>query len=236
MATLRVERLVGPLHDGRPLCPYPDALARMDALTARPRDADDVLLLTEHPPTITVGRKGGHALIHGRRLEGRDGASRDVEVYDVARGGSLTYHGPGQLVLYPIVQLPVLAGPIGRGPLGDLPRLVRELEAAMVATCAAFGLQTCTREGFSGVWIDERTKLASIGLGVRNGWTFHGLALNVQPRLEGFELITPCALDGVRMTSMRRELEQRGLPVPTYAAVERRLVAQLQQRLIRAPR
>lgn len=234
MTTPRVERLDGPLHDGRPLCPYPDALARMDALTARPRDADDVLLVAEHPPTITVGRKGGHSLIHGRSLRGRDGTTRAVEVYDVARGGSLTYHGPGQLVIYPIVQLPALQGPIGRGPLGDLPRLVRELEAAMQASCAEFSLPTVVREGFSGVWIDDRTKLASIGLGVRNGWTFHGLALNVEPRLEAFELITPCALDGVRMTSMRRELERRGLPVPTYDAVREHLVAELGRRLRRA--
>lgn len=232
---MRIERLPGGLHDGRPLCAYPDALDRMDVLTARPAEAEDVLLLAEHPPTITVGRKGGHALIHGRSLRGSDGAPYAVDVFDVARGGSLTYHGPGQLVVYPILRLTQLQGPIGRGPIGDLPLLVRALEAAMVETCAAFGLPTVTRAGFSGVWIDETTKLASIGVGVRNGWTFHGLALNVEPRLEGFDLITPCALDGVRMTTMRQQLECAGRPVPSYDAVEARLVAALSARLQRRP-
>ncbi len=230
-----LQTLPGVGHDGALLTPYADALAAMQALTERPRTAPDVLLCVQHPPTITVGRRGGLDQIRSRSLRGADGSAVEVEVHEIARGGNVTWHGPGQLVIYPIVQLPLLDGPIGRGPIGDLPAFVRLLEAAMVATCAQFGLTTRTRDGFSGVWIDDATKLASIGVGVRNGWTFHGLALNVEPRLEGFELINPCGLDGVRMTSLRRELERAAAPVPSFAAVQDELCRQLRARIARRP-
>jgi lipoate-protein ligase B len=233
--TIAVEVLGDVEHDGRMLCRYADALARMDALTARPRSAADVLLAAEHPPTITTGRNGGRDAIHGRQVRGRDGGVVAVEVYDVARGGSVTYHAPGQLVIYPIVQLQSLEGPVGRGPIGDLPAMVRLLESAIIDVCRHFDLETHQRAGFSGVWCDPRTKLASIGLGVRSGWSFHGLALNIEPRLEGFDLITPCALDGVRMTSMQAELERRGTTAPSFDAVRTALLDALALRLVRRP-
>lgn len=233
LASPTVLRLPGIDHDGALLTPYADALAAMEALTERPAAAPDLLICVQHPPTITVGRRGGHDQIRRRTMHGADGTTVEVQVHEVARGGNVTWHGPGQLVIYPVVRLTALDGPVGRGPIGDLPAFVRQLEDAMVATCAVFGVATTTRIGFSGVWLDERTKLASIGVGVRNGWTFHGLALNVEPRLEGFDLITPCGLDGVRMTSVRRELERARLPVPAYAEVEAELCRQLQARLRR---
>ncbi len=220
---------------GRHLCAYATALTAMDALTARPAEASDVLLSVEHPPTITLGRRGGHAAIHGRVLRVPGRPPYPVEVHEIARGGAVTYHAPGQLVVYPVVQLPRMAGALGRGPLGDLGGYVRTLERCIVATCAQAGLETVTRPGFSGVWCDDRTKLASIGVGVRKGWTFHGLALNVNPHLEGFALVTPCALDGVRMTTLWRELERRGLPTPTFAEIEADLLGRLAQALVRAP-
>ncbi|MCO4764413.1 MAG: lipoyl(octanoyl) transferase LipB [Myxococcales bacterium] len=218
---------------GRKLCDYANALAAMESLVSRPHDAPDVLLSVEHPPTITVGRRGADNAIHGRTLHLPDGERYPVAIHEVARGGSVTYHAPGQLVIYPIVQLPKLAGPIGRGPLGDLGKYVRTLEQCMVETCAAFELSVRVRPGFSGIWLDERTKLASIGVGIRAGWSFHGLALNVNPHLEGFDLITPCGLSGVQMTSLWQQLEQQNLPTPSFADVEADLVARLGQALVR---
>lgn len=212
---------------GRTLCAYTHALTQMETLVSRPRHAPDVLLCVEHPPTITLGRRGGEDSILGRTLHLPGRTPYPVAVHRIARGGAVTYHAPGQLVVYPIVQLNQLDGPLGRGPLGDLGRFVRTMEQCIVATCARFGLTTMVREGFSGVWMSETIKLASIGVGVRGGWTFHGLALNVNPHLAGFDLITPCALAGVTMTTLWRELEERGLQPPPYAEVEADLLGRL---------
>lgn len=219
---------------GRRLADYGAALAEMDALVARPAHATDVILCAEHPPTITLGRHRGHDSVHGTTLRLPGKPPYEVAVHDVARGGAVTYHAPGQLVIYPIVQLPLLRPPLGGGLLGDLGQYVRALERCIVATCAQFGLETQVQPGRSGVWMGPQVKLASIGIGVRGGWTFHGLALNVNPHLSGFDLITPCALEGVTMTTLWRELEMRGLPVPSYAAVEDALVARLAATLTRA--
>ncbi|HAN32337.1 MAG TPA: lipoyl(octanoyl) transferase [Myxococcales bacterium] len=218
---------------GRHLCDYQHAIEAMNTLTARSPDAADLLLCVEHPPTITLGRRGGRASIHDTTLQVNE-QSHPVAVYEVARGGAVTYHAPGQLVIYPIVQLPLLEPPIGVGPLGDLGGYVRALERCIVQCCAHFDLPTITREGFSGVWINERIKLASIGVGVRRGWTFHGLSLNINPHLEGFDLITPCALDGVRMTTMWQQLEELGRARPSYADVESDLLTRLSEALVRA--
>jgi lipoyl(octanoyl) transferase len=230
---VRVERLEAaatiPGPRGRRLVPYPAALAAMDALARRGPDADDLLLVVEHPPTITLGRRGGREHIHRAAVTDQGGALRPVEVHEVARGGAVTYHGPGQLVVYPIVRLARLPPPIGRPPLGDLPAFVRALEAAMGACCAAWALPTQTRPGFSGLWIDPRRKLASVGVGVRNGWTLHGLALNVTTRLDDFDAITPCALDGVGMTSVAAELERQGRRAPAFTDVAAVLIAELRR-------
>ncbi len=213
-------------HDGQPLCDYAVALAQMDALVARPRDADDVLLVLQHPPTLTLGRKGGLAHIQTPRWQPAGQPALDVPVHEVARGGSVTWHAPGQLVVYPIVQLNQQLGPWGKGPLGDLPAFVRLLEQCILATCAQFGVVTVLQPGRSGVFIDAQRKIASLGLGLRNGWTFHGLALNVNPRLDGFA-VTPCGLDGVQMASLWQVCEERGLPLPTLADVQAALEQQL---------
>jgi lipoate-protein ligase B len=221
------------VHDGTTLCQYADSLALMTTLTERNADAEDLLISVQHPPTITVGRRGGHELIRSTRLEIDGDQVFDVAVHDVARGGSITYHAPGQLVVYPVVQLALMAPPMGREPVGDLPGFVRALEGVIQETCMTFGLETVVRPGFAGVWLDEQTKIASIGVGVRRGWTFHGLALNVCPHLEGFALITPCGLQGVKMTSLRRELEERKRPAPAIEVVETELLGRLQRVLVR---
>ncbi len=219
---------------GRRLCAYEEALAVMNTLVARRRDEPDVLLSLEHPPTITLGRRGGHDSVHSQVLTLPGRGAFPVAVHEVARGGAVTYHAPGQLVIYPVVQLRALSGLLGRGPLGDLGGYVRALERCIVETCAAFGLETHLQTGRSGVWIGPQVKLASIGVGVRGGWTFHGLALNVNPHLEGFDLVTPCGLDGVTMTTLWRELEQRDQPVPAFADVEADLIRRLAAVLDRA--
>jgi len=154
----------------------------------------DTVLLLEHPDVITFGRgaREGSALLNDEQL-GRAG-------YDVARvnrGGDVTWHGPGQLVGYPILDLSA------RGR--DVHVYLRQLEAALIDTLADFGVTGSRREGFAGVWIDARTKIASIGVGVRRWVTLHGFALNVCCDLSRFEVIVPCGLEGVRMTSLSEQ-------------------------------
>lgn len=222
----RLEHLQTEVHDGTPLCDYDAAMEWMDALVARPKTAEDVLLVLQHPPTLTLGRKGGQDHILSPRWQPPGELPREVPVHQVARGGSVTWHAPGQLVVYPVVQLCQQLGPWGKGPLGDLPAFVRLLEQCIAATCGHFGVMTVLKPGQSGVWIDAHQKIASLGLGLRNGWTFHGLALNVNPQLDGFA-VTPCGLDGVRMTSMWQVCDERGLSRPSVAEVQRVLEQQL---------
>ena len=143
----------------------------------------DLLLLLEHPPVLTIGRNA----------EPPSGTGLPVVRTD--RGGKLTYHGPGQLVGYPVVALRAA----GRG----VRAFVASLEGALCDTAAAFGVAAHVREGLPGVWTADDRKLASIGLAVRRGVTLHGCALNVAPSAEsGFAGIDPCGLPGVRATSL----------------------------------
>lgn len=215
------------------LCAYEAALAAMDQLIARPAECPDVLIAVEHPPVATLGRRGGREYLLGTHWRHPDGTDVDVAVHEVGRGGKVTMHAPGQLVVYPIVQLPKLQGPIGAKPLGDLPLLVRHLEQAVMDTCGAFGLQAERKDGFPGVWVGEQRKICSVGLGVRHGWSFHGLGFNVCPHLELFALMVPCGLDGAQLTSLWKELDERGLPRPPLDAVRQTLLAQLAQGLQR---
>jgi lipoyl(octanoyl) transferase len=187
------------LRPGR--LPYPQGLQlQEELLAARRNQPDDILLLLEHPPVITLGRGGQerNLLLPEARL-----AERGIAVHRVGRGGDVTYHGPGQLVGYPIVDL----APRGR----DLHRFLRLLEATLLATLAAFGLQGRRHPGRTGVWVGE-AKIASIGIGVRHWISWHGFALNVATDLGAFDQIVPCGLAGVRMTSMEALLG-RALPL-----------------------
>jgi lipoyl(octanoyl) transferase len=174
--TLRVERL------GR--MAYEDALAvqtlRRDAVLA---GGDDHILLVEHWPVITVGRGGDE----------RHVLRRDVPVMRVNRGGDVTYHGPGQVVGYPIIDL------ARRGC--DVHRYLRELETVMIDTAARFGVVAARRPGFTGVWIGA-DKLAAIGVGIRRWVTMHGFALNVVDLRSAFAAIVPCGLAGTGVTSL----------------------------------
>lgn len=149
----------------------------------------DVLFLVEHPPVYTLGRGGKEANIL---------APGDVPVIRTGRGGDVTYHGPGQLVVYPLLDL--------RSKLRkDIHRYLRKLESVAIHTLRDFGLASARMPPWTGVWIEKR-KIASLGVAVRKGITYHGLALNVNTDLAYFQRIVPCGLDWAEVTSMAREL------------------------------
>ena len=171
----------------------------------RGRRIGDRLLLLEHFPVYTIGRGGDEAnlLASPERLR-----QLGAELVKIDRGGDITFHGPGQLVAYPIVEL--------REPL-DLRRYVRALEAALIATAARFGVEAGRVEGLVGVWVEEHRKLAAIGVRVRRGVTTHGLALNVNADLRWFDEMIPCGIRDKEVTSLAREL---GRPVEMEAVEE----------------
>jgi lipoyl(octanoyl) transferase len=159
----------------------------------------DQLLLLEHPAVLTLGRQAdeSHVLVSPELL-----AERGIELLRVERGGEVTYHGPGQLVAYPIVHL------ADRGLL--LRPLVRALEGALADTCAAFGVAAGRRDGHPGCWVDGDgplpRKIGALGLRVERGVAYHGIALNVDVDIADFSLIDPCGMPGLRSTSIAREL------------------------------
>lgn len=180
---------------------YDAALAMQSSmLAARVEDAiDDTLLLMEHPHVFTLGRGADERFI----LENREG----VPVRRVSRGGQVTYHGPGQLIGYPILKL--------EGRDRDIKHYLHKLEAAMIDALANFGIDATRRDTMTGVWVDGR-KIASIGVGIRRWTTWHGFALNVSTDLSYFDAIVPCGIDGCRMTSVS-ELLGRDVPVREFA-------------------
>lgn len=176
--------------------PYEEARAAQRRLEGeRQRGAvPDLLLLLEHPPVYTRGRRATAAeLPMGAEWYERQG----IEVRDTDRGGRVTYHGPGQLVAYPIVSL---------RPYGDdVHAYVRGLERAMIESLAAHGVAAGLVEGETGVWVGAR-KIGSIGVHVSRGVTTHGLAVNVNNDLQPFEWVVPCGIEGCQVTSLSREL------------------------------
>lgn len=182
------------------LLAYRDALALQHRVRAA-RQAGavpDTVLFVEHPPVYTRGRRSEPGELP---LGAEAYAARGIDIVDTDRGGKVTYHGPGQLVAYPIVAI------------DDVVDFVRELEQAMIAALADEGIEARSRgdEGrdFTGVWVQDR-KIASIGLHISHGVTMHGLAVNVDNDLAPFEWIVPCGLGGVAMTSVARELGEPG--------------------------
>jgi len=177
-------------------------------------DAPDTLLLVEHEPVLTLGR---HALDEHIIASPAELARRGIEVIRVERGGEVTYHGPGQLVAYPIVRLrerPILLRPF-----------VRALELTMADVSARYGVTAAPRPGYPGVWIDPGgpvpRKLGALGLRVERGITYHGIALNIATRLEDFELIDPCGMAELDVTSVARELGWAGAAAePSTAGIE----------------
>ena len=166
---------------------YTAAFQLQNALVAaRIRDEiGDTLLLLEHPHVYTLGRGADASYV----TNPPDG----VPIHRVSRGGQVTYHGPGQLVGYPIVKL--------EGVKRDVSRYLRKLEGALIEALRAFDIDGARREGMTGVWAGPR-KIASIGVGIRRWVTLHGFALNVVTDLSYFDAIVPCGIEGCRMTSI----------------------------------
>ncbi len=161
-------------------------------------EAGDTLLLLEHPPVVTLGR-GAHA--ENVLLDPGALAVRGIEVHEAGRGGDVTFHGEGQLVGYPVVAL--------MGARRDAHAYLRDLEEALIATAAAFGIAAGRAAGLTGVWVG-REKLAAIGVRIGTGWiTSHGFALNVGEDLSGFETIVPCGIRDRGVTSLSRLLGRR---------------------------
>jgi lipoyl(octanoyl) transferase len=184
--------------------PYADGVAMQKRLEAARHAAEipDVLLLLEHPPVYTKGRRTDP----GELAMGEDWyRMQGIEVTETDRGGRATYHGPGQLVAYPIVDLT---------PYGDdVQEFVRGVERVMISALGKMGVEAQCIKGLTGVWTlgdpppeGAAAKIGSIGIHVNRGITTHGLAINVNNDLQPFEWIVPCGIEGVRMTSVCREL------------------------------
>ncbi|MGH2587420.1 MAG: lipoyl(octanoyl) transferase LipB [Dehalococcoidia bacterium] len=186
---------------------YTDALAIQRRIHERRKAADcgDALILTEHEPVLTLGRGADRQHI---RADAATLARRGIEVVPVERGGDVTYHGPGQLVAYPILDLTAY----GR----DIRAYVRALEESAIRLLAGYGVSGERHAGTPGVWVGE-AKIASVGVFISRWVTLHGIAINIDPDLSHFDLIDPCGLVGMRMTSLTEIL---GRNVTTSEAEE----------------
>jgi lipoyl(octanoyl) transferase len=192
------------------LVPYEEALALQRSLVEERRAGriDDVLLLLEHPPVLTVGVRGdggrSHILASSEEL-----TARGIAVHETGRGGDVTYHGPGQVVGYPILDL----SPHRR----DVHRYVRDLEEVLIRVAADFGVVAGRVEGLTGVWVGDE-KLAAIGVRIARWVTSHGFAFNVNTELDDFKLIVPCGIADRGVTSLARLL---GRPVDIDSVEDR---------------
>jgi len=168
---------------------YGSALVEQEKIVQR--HSGNTLLLLEHEPVYTIGRTPDQSSLRSGTLP--------HPVVTTNRGGQATYHGPGQLVGYPIIDL----NPLRR----DLHHYLRVIEELLILTLDSWHIQASRREGLTGAWVNDR-KIASIGVGVKKWITMHGFALNVASDLTGFDSITPCGIAGVEMTSLSREVKQ----------------------------
>jgi len=174
----------------------------------------DTVLLLEHPPVLTIGRsaKEQHIIARPEALE-----ARGISVHEVGRGGDVTYHGPGQLVAYPIIDL--------KPDRRDVRKYMWSLEETMIRTCADFGLSATRIKGLNGAWIEDR-KVGAVGVRLSRWVTMHGLALNANSDLSDFDLIVPCGLQDKAVTSISAELG-RTIRVPDVTGPLARHFAEL---------
>ncbi len=196
------------------LIDYAAAYALQLALVEKRRKgqaAEDLFLITEHPSTFTLGRRGGreNLMVTEEFL-----AARQIPLVHIERGGDITFHGPGQLVLYPILHL--------RQAGLSVAEYVSCLEEVMISLAAASGVVAGRDPRNHGVWVGDR-KLGSVGIAIRHGIAFHGLALNVNLDLIPFSWVNPCGLTGVRITTLSQECDRE----VTLAAVKKNLLGQL---------
>lgn len=179
--------------------PYREGLRLQDELVLQRQNDEipDTLLILEHTPVITLGirAKQEHVLLAPDAL-----ARQGIDLVETPRGGDVTYHGPGQLVLYPIMKL--------SGPDADAHAFVNKLEEIAILTADAFAIQAFRRKGKTGVWTDTG-KIAAIGVRFKKWVSSHGMSFNVAPDLAGFETIIPCGLHGERVTSLKSQMGDR---------------------------
>jgi lipoyl(octanoyl) transferase len=225
MRTLQVHKL------GR--VEYEDGLRLMalagDAVRAAAPPATDYLFLLEHPPVLTLGRSAGRAHI----LAAPDWLARQgFEIRETDRGGDVTYHGPGQVVGYPVLDL---------AERPDVRKYVAMLEEAMIRTCAAYGVEAGRHEEHRGAWVGHK-KIGAVGVHLARWVTSHGFAFNVAPDMRHFQVIVPCGIADPRLgvTSLADELRARGRALPPASDVEERLAANVaelfgRERVDRAP-
>ncbi len=191
-----------------------------DLAEARIRaEISDTLLLLEHPPTYTLGRRGGDSDL---LLSVEDLESRGAAVIDVDRGGQATFHGPGQLVAYPVLDLRER----GLGPLS----YVRTLESVLIGVLQEFGVRATRIDKLTGVWVGEK-KIAAIGLKISRGVTTHGFALNVSTDLAWFQHIVPCGVPDKDVTSMERLLERPVAVAEVTPVLLKRFAAEFSARM-----
>jgi lipoate-protein ligase B len=181
----------------RPYAPVLELQRALCRARGEGRIDQDILLLVEHDPVITLGRSTRPTSLP---IPVTALAAHGVEVFDIERGGDVTFHGPGQLVGYPIVDLQQLKP--------DLHWYLRELEGGVIDALATLGIPGRRSTGQTGVWVGPR-KIASIGVHVKKWITFHGFALNVTTDLKYFDLIIPCGIEGVEMTNVKKEADAR---------------------------
>ena len=184
---------------------FAPALALQDEIVAKKRNGpsfEDQLLLLEHEPVYTIGRTPDRSSLSAKGLTGRGelgSAHLPHPLFSINRGGQATYHGPGQLMGYPIIDL--------RRCGQDLHKYLRWLEQLLIDLLAQYGIAAQRRESLTGVWVENR-KMASIGVGVRHWITMHGFALNVCGDLSPFDHIVPCGINNVAITSMEKETKK----------------------------
>jgi lipoyl(octanoyl) transferase len=199
------------------LVPYEEAWALQNRLAGGRRAGivPDTLILLEHPHTYTIGRSGTRDHVF---LTDKEMAAWGITCLDVDRGGDVTYHGPGQLVGYPILDL---------GPTPDVGLYLRNLEGCLIDVLADFGIAAGRLSGYTGVWIGDR-KIAAIGIKVSQGVTTHGFALNVSTDLSLFTHILACGIPDKGVTSMALEIGA----APAMADVEEAVIAHFSERLV----
>jgi lipoyl(octanoyl) transferase len=204
--------------------PYPEArelqLRLVEARIAGTWPSD-ILIMLEHPPVFTLGRRGGRENL---KVAETELARRGISIIQVERGGNITYHGPGQAVLYPIVKLEATGIRVVD--------MVDGLEEVMIRTCAHWGIEAQRNRLNRGAWVG-RKKIGAIGLAVRRGVSFHGMALNVATDLTPFGWIDPCGLSGVGVTSIRVESRQ-SVEIADVAPVLQKKVAEVFQSRLEA--